>query len=87
MVKQKRSSGQVLFAHITIGIQLAITILLFVLGGNWLDKKFNNSPLFLAICTAIGMAVGFYHLMKDLKIEETKDQKYEEKKRKKWNWH
>ena len=80
-----RGSGQVIFAHITIGIQLAITILIFVLGGNWLDIRFNKSPLFLVIGTAFGMAIGFYHLLKDLQGEENKDKNIRKKKRIKWN--
>jgi len=84
-VGNERGSGRVIFAHITIGIQLAITILLFVLAGNWLDTRFKKSPLFLVIATALGMAIGFYHLLKDLQGEESKDRKLKEKKRVKWN--
>ncbi len=81
----ERGSGRIVFAHITIGIQLAITILIFVLAGNWLDVRFNKSPLFLIIGTAFGMAIGFYHLLKDLQGEEQKDKRHKEKKRVKWN--
>lgn len=84
-VNNDRGTGRVVFAHITIGIQLAITILIFVLGGNWLDVRFNKSPLFLIIGTALGMAIGFYHLLKDLQGEESKDERGREKKRIKWN--
>ena len=81
----ERGSGRVVFAHITIGIQLAITILIFVFAGNWLDVRFNKSPLFLIIATAIGMAIGFYHLLKDLQGEEHKDKRVKKSKRVKWN--
>jgi len=84
-VDNERGNGRVIFAHITIGIQLAITILLFVLGGNWLDARFDKSPLFLIIGTASGMAIGFYHLLKDLQGEESKDQRLKKKKPVKWN--
>ncbi len=80
-----RSSGHIVFAHITIGIQLAITILLFVFAGQWLDRHFDKSPLFLIIGTALGMSIGFYHLLKDLQGEEHKEQKIKERKRIKWN--
>lgn len=84
-MNNERGTGQIVFAHITIGIQLAITILVFVLAGNWLDVRFNKSPLFLIIGTAFGMAIGFYHLLKDLQGEEKKDKRHKEKKRVKWN--
>lgn len=82
---KQRGTGQVVFAHITIGIQLAITILIFVFAGNWLDAHFDKSPLFLIIGTALGMGIGFYHLLKDLQGEETKEKKTKERKRVKWN--
>lgn len=82
---KSRGSGRVVFAHITIGIQLAITILLFVFGGQWLDRHFDKSPLFLIIGTALGMGIGFYHLLKDLQGEETKEKNIKERKRVKWN--
>lgn len=84
-MNKERRSGQVIFAHITIGLQLAITILIFVYGGNWLDARFNKSPLFLIIGTVLGMCIGFYHLLKDLQGEETKEKKAKERKRVKWN--
>ena len=84
----RRGTGQVVFAHITIGLQLAITILIFVLAGNWLDQRFKKSPLFLVIFTALGMGIGFYHLLKELQVEEKKDKNNPdspERKRVKWN--
>ena len=74
-----------IFANVTIGLQLAITILFGVIGGNWLDKRFKTSPLFLGICTAAAMIVGFYHLMKQLSGTNSKEGENTEKKRTKWN--
>ena len=84
-MEKKKGSSQVAFAHITIGIQLAITILLFVFAGNWLDIRFKKSPLFLGIGTILGMGIGFYHLMKDLQSEDSKEKHREKKESKKWN--
>lgn len=86
----KKDSGQVVFANITVGLQLAITMLLFVYGGHRLDLYFDKSPLFLVIGTVLGMALGFYHLLKDLQVVEKTEKKGEEgetkeKKRIKWN--
>ena len=86
----KENSGKVVFAHITIGLQLAITMLIFVYGGHRLDLYFDKSPLFLIAGTIIGMSLGFYHLLKDLQVDGKKDEypkKEDEqnKKRIKWN--
>lgn len=84
MQKNQNTAHSVL-ANVTIGLQLAITILLGVLGGNWLDNRFKTSPLFLAICTALTMIVGFYHLMKQLAGTNSSDNEKTERKRTKWN--
>ncbi|MCL1833066.1 MAG: AtpZ/AtpI family protein [Leptospirales bacterium] len=83
----RNSSGRLVFAHLTIGLQLAITILIFVYAGYRLDLHFNKSPIFLLIGVTFGMSIGFYHLMKDLSTENKKIDidPEEEKKRIKWN--
>ena len=84
----KKNSTRVVFANITIGLQLAITILLFVYIGHRLDLYYEKSPLFLALGTFIGMSIGFYHLYKELldmgkREKEAKDKGVSV--RKKWN--
>lgn len=86
----KENSGKVVFAHITIGLQLAITMLIFVYGGHRLDLYLDKSPLFLIVGTIIGMCLGFYHLLKDLQVDSKKDEHHKKgddpiKKRIKWN--
>ncbi len=86
----KRNSGREVFSHVTIGLQLAITMLIFVYGGYKLDLYFTKSPLFLAIGTVLGMGLGFYHLLKNLQIgnkknETIKDENTSSEKRIKWN--
>ncbi len=71
--KKTDNSG---FAYITIGLQLAITVLLFVFAGYKLDVHLNKSPLFVSIGAFMGMIIGFYHLMKSIK---TLDEKVNEK--------
>lgn len=84
-----RSTGQLVLAHLTIGLQLAITILIFVYGGYRLDLHFNRSPLFLVLGTVIGMVLGFYHLMKNLQSTMKKGDEENDGQpkriRKKWN--
>ncbi|NMB64239.1 MAG: AtpZ/AtpI family protein [Spirochaetes bacterium] len=62
----KRDITRIILAYSTIGIQLAITILVFLYGGFLLDEHFNSSPVFVVIGTIIGMGAGFYNLMKSL---------------------
>ncbi|MDX2129513.1 MAG: AtpZ/AtpI family protein [Chloroherpetonaceae bacterium] len=38
-----------------VGLQIAVSIVFFSLGGYWLDKSINTFPLFLIIGIAFGM--------------------------------
>lgn len=85
---KKNSTTRVVFANITIGMQLAIIILIFVYGGYRLDLHYDKSPIFIAIGTVLGMVIGFYHLFKelaDLNKREKEAQKNGKQVRKKWN--
>lgn len=88
-MSHKKSSGQIIFANLTIGLQLAITVFIFVYGGYRLDLYYNKTPLFLICGTIFGMGLGFYHMMKNLDIGNKKDsrnsEKDDEEKRIKWN--
>lgn len=85
MKEKKGSSNQTIFVNITIGLQLGITIFIFVWVGYKIDLHYNRSPLFLAVGTVIGMAVGFYHLMKQIGDQNRKNDNLEKRKRIKWN--
>ena len=50
-----------------MGFYIAIAIVLGIWGGNWLDEKFDTSPLLLIIGLILGIAVavlGAYNMMK-----------------------
>ena len=79
------NSGRVVFAHITIGLQLGITMFIFVYGGHKLDLYFDKTPIFLIIGTVTGMSTGFYHLLKSLQFDDKKKEEKHIKKRVKWN--
>ena len=45
-----------------IGIQFAVTILVFVFAGVWLDKWLGTSPWLLLVSVFVGAAGGFYSM-------------------------
>ena len=45
-----------------IGVQFALTILVFVAAGVWLDRKLGSSPWLLLICVFLGAAGGVYSM-------------------------
>jgi F0F1-type ATP synthase assembly protein I len=59
---------------INLGLQMAITIGVFVLAGWWLDKHFDTSPLWTLVLTCLGIFGSMYSFIrKALKIDNNKD--------------
>ncbi|MBN1495565.1 MAG: AtpZ/AtpI family protein [Spirochaetes bacterium] len=80
----KKKTTSSIFTYSTIGLELAATVTIFILGGNKLDDHFNRTPVFTIIGAFLGMAIGFYHLIKQLQNIEAREKKDENKIRKKW---
>lgn len=45
-----------------IGIQFALTILIFTFAGVWLDRRFGTTPLFVLVGVFVGAGGGFYSM-------------------------
>lgn len=58
-----------------LGITLAVTILLFLWVGKWLDGKFETGVLFTLILTFIGFSAGFYSFYLNVKKLTETDKK------------
>jgi F0F1-type ATP synthase assembly protein I len=80
---KRKTSGSV-FAYSTIGIQLAATVTLFVLGGYKLDEYKQTTPVFTIIGAFLGMVIGFINLLRQLQTMERHEKKEINKQRNKW---
>ena len=49
---------------LTLGLQLAITVVVFFLLGRWLDGKFGTSPWCMLAGLALGIVGGFIRFFK-----------------------
>ena len=50
-----------------IGLQMGITIYLFVLLGKWLDTNYNDGEkLYIIIMTLLGVAISLYAVLKQV---------------------
>ncbi len=50
-----------------IGLQMGVTIYVFVLLGKWLDATYNEGgKLFLIIMTLLGVAISLYAVLKQI---------------------
>lgn len=63
--------------YLGLGLEFAASLLLFILLGRYLDQRYGTDPLFTLAGSAMGFAVGFYHMFKTLsglsKRKENKD--------------
>lgn len=61
----------------TIGIEIAVSILIGIAGGQWLDEKFETEPLFFWLGLLAGLVAGFrslYRLARKTQHELRKQQ-------------
>lgn len=82
----RKKSSRVIFSNLTIGLELAAVIFIFVYGGHKLDLHYDKSPLFVGIGTVLGLVIGFYHLIKNLERDRKLEEKNKEKESKKTRW-
>jgi len=75
-----------LFVYSTIGLQLALTILIFIYIGHRLDQHYQTTPWFVVAGTAIGMGAGFYNLIRGLSSLDSvsREEGEDSSKRRKW---
>ena len=52
--------------YLSLGIELMAAILLFFAAGWWLDGKLGTEPFLMLGGALLGMAAGFYHVLKAL---------------------
>ncbi len=62
-----RASGR----HMGLGLAFALSILLFMGGGAWLDSKLGTTPFLMVLGAAVGAGAGFYSLYYHIVIEPT----------------
>lgn len=49
-----------------VGVQLVISILVFLFAGRWLDDRLGTSPLLLILGVFVGFGASFYSLYRRL---------------------
>jgi ATP synthase protein I len=64
---EKEDSGKILKEYapfIGLGLQLAITVVVLVFLGVWLDDKFDTKPWLTVICSFLGVFAALYNFIK-----------------------
>ena len=49
-----------------MGLTFAISVILFLVAGQWLDRKFGTEPLFLIVFVFVGAGASFYSIYRKL---------------------
>lgn len=53
-------------AYAGLGLQFAISILVFLWLGQWLDRKLGTGPVLLIVCVFVGAGAAFYSIYRKL---------------------
>ena len=62
-----------------LGLQFAVSILLFLWLGQWLDRKLGTDPIFLILFVFLGAGASFYSIYRKLMAQQRRED--EERKR------
>jgi F0F1-type ATP synthase assembly protein I len=63
-----------------MGFQFALSILLFLLAGQWIDRKLGTAPLFLIVFVFTGAGASFYSIYRKLVDQQRRDDERRHKK-------
>ena len=61
----KRSLGQI-GPYLGLGIEFAVTLLVFIFAGHYLDKRWGTDPWLLLAGATLGFLIAFYNFFKTL---------------------
>ncbi len=65
--------------YLGLGLQWALSTLLFLLGGWWLDSKLGTGPLLLILGAFVGAAAGFYSMYRHVVVEPRRENEQEDR--------
>jgi ATP synthase protein I len=57
-----------------VGLQFALSILVFLFAGQWLDRKLGTAPWFLLVGVFVGGAGSFYSMYRKLMAAQARDE-------------
>lgn len=81
MPEDPRSSLGTVGRFAGLGFQLVASILLFLYGGQWLDRQLGTDPIFLLLGVFIGAAAAIYSMYRSLMAEQRREAAQDAEKR------
>jgi len=75
--KPRSTLGQI-GSYLTIGLELAVFLLVFIFLGRYLDSRWGTEPWLLMTGATVGLVAGFYNLFRTLsRLDKSKKEKKE----------
>ncbi len=66
MIRENQKVYKEVAPYLDLGLQLALTIGVFVTLGWWLDKKFSLTPTLTLIFIFLGIFIGFFNFFRSI---------------------
>ena len=73
-VERKRSNGPSAAQFAGVGLQFALSILVFLYAGKWLDRKLGTTPWLLLVGVFVGAGGGFYSMYRKLMAAQAREE-------------
>ena len=61
-------------AYVGLGLQFALSILLFLYAGQWVDRKLGTAPVFLIVGVFGGAGAAFFQMYRKLMAAQRADE-------------
>jgi F0F1-type ATP synthase assembly protein I len=61
-------------AFASMGLQFAVSLIVFVFLGQWADRRFDTSPLFLILGVFVGGGASFYAIYRQLMAAQRREE-------------
>ena len=62
-----------------MGLQFAISMLVFLVAGQWIDRKLGTEPLFLIVFVFVGAGGSFYSIYRKLMEQQRREKERQSK--------
>ena len=68
-------------AYAGLGLQFAVSILVFLFVGQWLDRKLGTAPIFLLVGVFVGAGGSFYSMYRKLMAIQAEEERRKKEQR------
>lgn len=72
--KPAGGEGRGAAAYVGLGLQFALSMLLFLYAGQWIDRKIGTAPVFLIIGVFVGAGAAFYNIYQKLMAAQREEE-------------